>query len=225
MAPDCYLPEHPKTEGQQFEQLPSWVSVGPQCCAPENEVQCKQPAKESHELEQVSRCQAHPVTPTSTASLTSQRAALHMRGGAFLLQRSAHATRGAQCHYLPFRRAASPPLRPRPSAARNVRTECAKTEGARTGGQTAPTALDQSRDHVASARAPPRRLPASGRLPAGAAPAQTGAATGSSWSGAALPTHCACARARAGCRANGTRSMPGRAQANAKVLRRAPRTH
>ena len=31
-----------------------------------------------------------------------------------LLQLSAHATRGAQCHYLPFRRAASPPLRPRP---------------------------------------------------------------------------------------------------------------
>ena len=31
-----------------------------------------------------------------------------------LLQCSAHATRGAQCHYLPFRRAASPPLRPRP---------------------------------------------------------------------------------------------------------------
>ena len=31
-----------------------------------------------------------------------------------LLQLSAHATRGAQCHYLSFRRAASPPLRPRP---------------------------------------------------------------------------------------------------------------
>ena len=167
-----------------------------------------------------------------------------MRGGpaARPARRSAHATRGAQCHYLPFRRAASPPLRPRPLSstrcakpkvrARAVKLQCYCTNS--TGSVPGPfcaragsaPALDRAW------MAPCRRRPRPNRRRGGA---RAGSYTPLSLygtvpvplprpnrrrAGLQLEHRPPVARVQVG-RANGTRSMPGRAQAKAGVA--APR--
>ena len=118
------------------------------------------------------------VTPTSTASLTSQRAALHMRGGASCSSVARTQRAGPNANTCPS--AAPPPLRCGRGPLSSTRCSHRMCQNRRRAhGRSNCTNSTQSRDHFAPARAPPRRLPARapprrlparGRHPAGAAP-------------------------------------------------------